>query len=67
MLQGGYMSVMEARTELECRDEIVRFSRNLGFETVSAITVIDHPLANPEFFAIDNAPAAFREAVRHGP
>ena len=63
MLQGGYMSVMEARTELEFRDEIVRFSRNLGFETVSAITVIDHPLANPEFFAIDNAPAAFRETI----
>jgi DNA-binding CsgD family transcriptional regulator len=63
MLQGGYMSVMEARTEQEFRDEIVRFSRRLGFETVSAITVIDHPLANPEFIAIDNAPAAYGDAL----
>jgi DNA-binding CsgD family transcriptional regulator len=61
MLQGGYLSVMEARNEREFRDEIVRFSRQLGFETVSAITVIDHPLSDPEFIAIDNAPSACSE------
>lgn len=63
MLQGGYLSVMEARNEREFRDEIVRFSQDLGFETVSAITVIDHPLSNPEFIAVDNAPVAYREAI----
>lgn len=63
MLQGGYMSVMEARTEQEFRDEIVRFSRHLGFDTVSAITVVDHPLADPEFFSVDNAPLAYRESI----
>ena len=63
MLQGGYLSVMESRNELEFRSEIVRFSRQLGFETVSAITVIDHPLANPEFYAVDNAPMAFRDTI----
>lgn len=63
MLQGGYLSVMEARTEGEFRDEIVRFSRHLGFETVSAITVIDHPMANPDFFVVDNAPLAYRDTI----
>jgi DNA-binding CsgD family transcriptional regulator len=63
MLQGGYLSVMESRTEQEFRHEIVRFSQQLGFETVSAITVIDHPTASPDFFAIDNAPQAFRETM----
>lgn len=63
MLQGGYLSVMEARNEQEFRNEIVRFSHDLGFETVSAITVIDHPLSNPEFIAVDNAPTAYREAI----
>lgn len=65
MLQGGYMSVMEARTEREFRDEIVRFSHRLGFETVSAITVIDHPMATPEFIAVDNAPAAYRDVLNN--
>ena len=63
MLQGGYMSVMEARTEQEFRDEIVRFSRGLGFETVSAVTVIDHPLADSDFIIVDNAPVAYRETM----
>lgn len=63
MLQGGYLSVMESRNEQEFRHEIVRFSQQLGFETVSAITVIDHPMASPDFFAIDNAPEAYRETM----
>ena len=63
MLQGGYLSVMEARTEQEFRDQIVRFSQQLGFETVSAITVIDHPLASPDFIAVDNAPDGYRESI----
>lgn len=63
MLQGGYLAVMESRTEQDFRNEIVRFSQQLGFETVSAITVIDQPLAAPEFYAVDNAPAAFRETI----
>ena len=47
MLQGGYLSVMESRNEQEFRHEIVRFSQQRSFETVSAITVIDHPMASP--------------------
>lgn len=63
MLQGGYLSVMESRTEQEFRSEIVRFSQQLGFATVSAITVIDQPMTSPQFLSVDNAPPAFRETM----
>ena len=61
MLQGGFMSVMEVRSQDELRSEVVRFANDLGFEKVTATTVIDHPLAQPEFFSVDNTPAAYRE------
>ncbi len=63
MLQSGYMSVMEARSQEEFRSEIVRFSHDLGFDTVSAITVIDHPLSHSEFIAVHNAPEAYCDAM----
>ena len=60
MLPGGYSSVMQARNRDEFRDEVVRFTQKLGFETVSAITVIDHGLGKSEFINVDNTPAAFK-------
>lgn len=59
MLPGGYSAVMKASNRDEFRDEVVRFARGLGFETVSAITVIDHGLANSEFIVVDNTPEAY--------
>ncbi|MDH3461900.1 MAG: autoinducer binding domain-containing protein [Burkholderiaceae bacterium] len=63
MLQRTYTTVLESGNWEEFRGEVVRFSQQLGFDTVTAITVIDHPLAEPEFFAVDNAPAAYRDAM----
>jgi DNA-binding CsgD family transcriptional regulator len=63
MLQAGYTSVLEARTRDEFRGEVVRFAQNLGFETVSAIAVIDHPVGDTQFIAVDNAPASYRIGV----
>jgi DNA-binding CsgD family transcriptional regulator len=61
MLPGGYSSVMQARNRDEFRDEVVRFTQKLGFETVSAITVIDHGLGKSEFINVDNTPAEFTD------
>ena len=61
MLPGGYSSVMQARDRNEFRDEVVRFTKRLGFELVSAITVIDHGLGKSEFIKVDNAPEAFSD------
>lgn len=63
MLLGSYQSVLEARNRDEFRGEVVRFAKLLGFETVSAITVVDHPVVDTEFVAIDNAPDAFRDEI----
>jgi DNA-binding CsgD family transcriptional regulator len=63
MLQGSYQSVLEARNRDEFRSEVVRFAKQLGFETVSAITVVDHQLGDTEFVAVDNAPEAFSDSL----
>ena len=61
MLQGGYLSVLEAKTRDEVQGELVRFTHQLGFQTVSAMAVVDHFLGEPEFITIDNTPVAYRE------
>jgi DNA-binding CsgD family transcriptional regulator len=61
MLPGGYSAVLEARNRDEFRDEVVRFTQRIGFETVSAITVIDRGLGKSDFINIDNTPANYVE------
>lgn len=61
MLPGGYSAVLEARNPQEFREEVVRFTQGLGFETVSAITVIDHGVGHSEFITVDNTPANFAQ------
>jgi DNA-binding CsgD family transcriptional regulator len=63
MLQQGYTSVLEAVDRDQLLSEIVRFTQNLGFETVSAVTVIDHMLGEAEFISLDNTPSDFLTAV----
>lgn len=60
MLHGDYMSVLEAKTNSEFELEAVRFSRRLGFNTVSVTLVVDQPVGYPEFFSVDNTPPAYR-------
>jgi DNA-binding CsgD family transcriptional regulator len=62
MLPGVFTSVMQARTREEFRTEIIRFTQQLGFETVSAVTVIDQGLGKSEFINIDNTPQAYLDA-----
>jgi DNA-binding CsgD family transcriptional regulator len=59
MLQGGYLSVLQARNRDEFRDEVVRFGRALGFDTVTAMAVVDHGIGRSDFVLVDNAPQAF--------
>lgn len=61
MLPAGYTSVLEARNKDEFRDAVVRFTHQLGFETVSAMTVIDHHLGRSEFITVDNTPEGFND------
>lgn len=62
MFPGGYAAVLQAKDRTEFRAEVVRFTRRLGFATVSAIAVVDHPGGASEFIRVDNTPPAFNDA-----
>ena len=59
MLQGDYLSVLEAKDQDQFRSVVVRFAQNLGFETVSAMVAVDHVGASSEFVAVHNTPLAY--------
>jgi len=61
MLPGGYSAVMKAQDRGEFRDEVLRFTLKLGFETVSAIAVVDLGMGKSEFIKIDNTPTDYIE------
>lgn len=64
MLPGGYSAVLKAENREEFRDEVVRFAQRLGFDTVAAITVIEHGVAGTDFISVDNTPQAYSNAFR---
>ena len=59
MLQGGYSSVLQARDRDEFRNEVVRFGRALGFDTVTAMAVVDRGIGRSDFVVVDNTPLEF--------
>ena len=65
MLESGFTSVLAVRNRSELQDQVVAFTKRLGFETVSATVVIDHSLGEAEFITVDNTPRAYREAFQN--
>lgn len=65
MLQGSYQAVLEAKTRDEFHGVVLRFARELGFDTMAAVTVVDNPGGEVEFIAIDNAPEAYRDVMQN--
>lgn len=63
MLQGGFASVLQARSPDDFRNEVVRFAEQLGFLTVAAMTVVDHGIGRSEFMSVHNAPRGYAEAI----
>jgi DNA-binding CsgD family transcriptional regulator len=61
MLQGDYLSVLEAKNQDQFRSVVVRFAQQLGFETVTAVVAIDRSEAGSEFVAVHNTPLAFEQ------
>jgi DNA-binding CsgD family transcriptional regulator len=64
MLQQDYLSVLEARDRETFRDAVVRFTQQLGFQTVSAMTVVDRGRGEADFITVDNTPSGFEEIFR---
>jgi DNA-binding CsgD family transcriptional regulator len=67
MLQGGFASVLRAGSRDDFRAEVVRFTHSLGFNTVSAMAVVDYSVGRSEFVAVDNAPPGYAEAINDVP
>jgi DNA-binding CsgD family transcriptional regulator len=65
MLQGGFTSVLKAASRDELLKEVIDFTQRLGFETVSAMTVIDHFRGESEFITIDNTPPGYHAAFKN--
>jgi DNA-binding CsgD family transcriptional regulator len=61
MLQGDYLSVLEAKDKAQFRSVVIRFAQQLGFDTVSAMVVVDRPGIESEFVTVHNTPMAFEE------
>jgi len=61
MLQGDYLSVLEAKDQDQFRSVVVRFAQQLGFDTVTAMLAVDRPECGPEFVAVHNTPMAFEQ------
>ncbi|MBP6902751.1 MAG: autoinducer binding domain-containing protein [Burkholderiaceae bacterium] len=62
MLQGDYAAVLQTGTRDEFRSEVVRFAQSLGFDTVSAMSVVDHGVGRSDFVLIDNTPQGYTDA-----
>lgn len=63
MLPGGYSAVLQAKSIDDFRSEVVRFTRQLGFETFTAMTVVDHAIGQSEFIVVHNTPEGFAESA----
>lgn len=61
MLQGDYLSVLEAKDQAQFQSVVVRFAQQLGFSTVSAMVVVDKLNTPAEFVSVHNTPMAFEE------
>ena len=59
--------MLEAGSRDDFRHEVVRFSQNLGFNTVSAMAVVDYAVGRSEFVSIDNAPDGYAAAMHDVP
>lgn len=63
MLQAGYASVLQSRSREDFREEIVRFTHQLGFDTVAAMAVIDLGIGRSEFVSVQCAPDGYADAI----
>jgi DNA-binding CsgD family transcriptional regulator len=63
MLQGDYLSVLEAKDQSQFRHVVIRFAQQLGFDKVAAMVAVDRPGLAPEFASVHNTPMAFEQSA----
>jgi hypothetical protein len=63
MLHDDCQSVLEARNADEFRGVVLRFAKGLGFDLVTALTVLDQPDGHTTFLSVDNTPAGYQSSA----
>lgn len=63
MLSDSLQSVVQVQSHEDFRYEIIRFAQSLGFDYVSAMTVVDQSAGRSEFISVDNMPERMIETV----
>jgi DNA-binding CsgD family transcriptional regulator len=65
MLHGDCQSVLEARNADEFRGVVLRFTKRLGFDLVTAMTVLDQPDGRATFLSVDNTPLGYQNSAEN--
>jgi DNA-binding CsgD family transcriptional regulator len=60
MQPASYSTLLQSRTREEFKAEVIRTAQRLGFDTVSAMTVVDTAPGMSEFIVVDNTPAGYK-------
>ena len=63
MLPAHFSSLLQSRSRDEFRAEVIRAAQQLGFDKVTAITVIEPVPGSFEYVVVDNAPPGSRELI----
>lgn len=62
MLNDRFSSVLNARDAVEFREHVLSFAKWLGFDSMGAFVAVDKPTGGADFHAVQNLPAAYRQA-----
>lgn len=63
LLDDCLQSVVQVQTREDFREAIIRFARQIGFDYVSAMTVVDQSAGRTDFISVDNMPLRMVETV----
>jgi DNA-binding CsgD family transcriptional regulator len=60
MLDDRFASVLAAKDATDFQGQVLRFTKWLGFDLMSAFAAVDEVAGSTEFYSIDNAPQSYR-------
>ena len=61
LLDDRFTSVLGAKDAADFRDQVLKFTRSLGFDLMNAFVAVDQAVGGTEFHCIDNVPEGYRQ------
>lgn len=62
LLGDRFTSVLEAKDATDFRDQVLKFTKWLGFDLVGAIVGVDRAGGEADFYSVDNAPETYLQS-----